>query len=121
MAMNREILYAHGIDVEKGVSRCMGDAAFYERLLNLFLQDASFRRGEAAYAAKDYKALFSCMHELKGVAGSAAMNDLYDAVCPLVETLRRGDAQDAQIDRLFPVVESAYERVCEGVALSIQV
>lgn len=118
--MDKTILRSYGIDAEKGVGNCMNDAVFYERLLSMFLKDESFQRGKAAYEARDYSTLFSCMHELKGVAGGAALTGLYDAVCPMVE-LVRGDAAnppDEEVDRVFARIETAYARTCKGIALS---
>lgn len=118
--MDKQILRAYGIDADRGVGNCMNDASFYERLLSMFLQDGSFQRGKAAYAARDYDALFSCMHELKGVAGGAALAGLYEAVCPVVELVRGGVAKpsDAEVDRAFARVEAAYARTCEGICLA---
>ena len=117
--MDETILGAHGVDHAKGVARCMNDEDFYERLLEMFLQDDSFQRATEAYARGDAAELFRCVHELKGVSGNAAMTELYAVVCPLVELLRGGGEISAEVERLFAEVEAKYLRAAEGVSLAL--
>ncbi|MDY4610796.1 MAG: hypothetical protein SPD11_09325 [Sphaerochaetaceae bacterium] len=117
--MDRTLLIEYGIDYDAGLSNSLGDPEFFKTLLSMFLQDDCFPRAKTAYAAKDYKTLFTCMHELKGVTGNAALTELYMAVVPLLELLREGAASDAEVDRLFSVVEAVYRRTCEGIVLAV--
>ena len=86
--MNLAVLAEHGIDYNKGLSRCMNDPEFYEKLLGMFLCDDSFSRGKKAYEAKNFDLMFKCVHELKGACGNASLVGLYNAVVPLVDLLR---------------------------------
>lgn len=117
--MDKGSLAKYGIDYDKGLANCMGDLGFFKVLLSMFLKDDCFPRAIEAHAAHDYKELFSCMHELKGVSGNAALMELYAAVLPLVEILRNGTDDTAEVDRLFSVAEAAYNRTCEGIELAV--
>lgn len=114
--MNYTILRESGIDVETGLARCLNDREFYEQFLMMFLEDTSFERARAAFEQKDYKELFKCAHELKGVSGNAGLSELYDAVSPLVDLVRGGSADDGEAAALFERVSEAYERARDGVA-----
>ena len=121
--MDRETLLSYGIDGDRGQKNCMGNLAFYKKILAMFLEDVCFSRAKAAYEAGNGKELFSRMHELKGISGNAALTTLYEETSPLVELLRHGEGLDgdrkAEIDRRFAAVEAAYVRACEGAALYI--
>lgn len=116
--MDRELLEAYGVNYDEGEKRCLGDSAFYEKLLSMFLKDESFARAKAAFELEDDRALFSGIHELKGVSATAALTELYAATCPLVECLRRGDGDREELNRLFAAVDRAYTRVSEGIRLA---
>lgn len=118
--MDKDFLAQYGIDYDKGVRNCVGDPEFYKKLLSMFLQDECFPRARVAYAAKDYQELFSCMHELKGASGNAALTGLYENILPLVELLRSGSTNDEEISRLFAAAEKAYQRTYDGVTLAIK-
>ena len=105
----------YGIDYEKGLKNCMGNLAFYKRILSMFLQDHCFSRAKKALISRNYKEMFSCMHELMGVSGNAALMGLYQTTVPLVELLRGGTDADAEVQRLFAEMETAYNRTCEGI------
>lgn len=118
--MDKELLLKYKIDFEKGVSRCMDDAEFYEELLSMFLQDASFENAKLALKKKNYSRMFECVHELKGTCSNIALNGLYEVVCPLTELLRGGGMPDeAEVKRLFTVVEKEYAQACKGISLAI--
>jgi len=117
--MDGALLARYGIDYDKGLDNSLGDPEFFKTLLSMFLQDDCVQRAQTAYAAKKYKELFNCMHELKGVCGNAALTGLYGAVVPLLESLRSGVCSDAEIGRLFTAMETAYRRTCEGIAIAI--
>ena len=118
--MDKNLLAEHGIDYDKGVKNSMNDPEFFRMLLSMFLEDTCFPRARTAFAAKNQKELFSCMHELKGVSGNAALTGLYNTVGPLVELLRDGASDFEEVDRMFQSADAAYERTCEGIRLALQ-
>ena len=117
--MERAILDQYGINYDKGLINCMGDVDFFQTLLSMFLEDDCFARARKAYAAGDYKELFSCVHELKGVSGNAALTGLYEAIVPLVEQLRKGDVDALRVTSLFEAADAAYRRTCKGIELAL--
>lgn len=84
-------LTAYGADMDGALERFVGDEALYADCFGLFLKDPSFAALDAALASGDYAAAFDAAHTLKGVAGNLGLTPLYDAVCSLVEPLRRQD------------------------------
>ena len=117
--MNSELLAGYGIDYEKGMRNCMGNAAFYRKILNMFLQDGCFARAKAACECGDYKELFNRVHELKGVSGNTGLIALYQATVLLLDLLRMENGAEEDIKRLFAEVEAAYGRAREGAALIV--
>lgn len=119
--MDKELLAKYGIDYERGVKNCVGDSEFYKKLLTMFLKDECFPRARKAFAEKNYKELFSCVHELKGASGNAALNELYDNIVPLVDILRGGtdSVSEEKIAALFEAADKAYSRAYEGVSLAV--
>lgn len=113
--MDKDLLREYGIDYEKGLGRCMGDSELYTTLLSMFSQDDCFERTRQALEQRDAKAMFDCMHELKGTSGNLALNALYELICPLVERLRTGDADMDEIAPLFEPVEKVYKKTLEGI------
>lgn len=115
--MDKELLASYGIDYDRGLKNCMGSAAFYKKILSMFLQDPCFAQAKIARAAGNQKELFSRMHELKGISGNAALMTLYTNTVPLVELLRGGNADGKEVDRLFVAIDAAHSRACEGIAI----
>ncbi len=113
--MDKAFCSKFGIDYDNGLNNCMGDIAFYQKILASFLEDHCFPDAKAAYARKDYDSLFEHLHELKGVCGNVALSGLYQAVSPLVERLRSHAFTEAELVPLFEAVETAYHRTCEGI------
>ena len=65
-----DALRACGANTQEGLGRCMNNEAFYIRLVNMALDDASFQKLSDAVAAGDKKAGFEAAHSLKGVLGN---------------------------------------------------
>ena len=117
--MDKDFLAQYEINYDLGVKNCMGDPAFYKNLLSMFLEDDCFPRAQRAYAQGNHKELFSCLHELKGATGNAALTGLYDAIVPLIELLREGTDDNAEVTRLFEAADRVYQRTYDGVAKAI--
>lgn len=115
-------LAGYGIDWGKSLNNCIGDRNFHKKILDMFLEDQCFSKAKDAYMSDDRKELFARMHELKGISGNVALDDLYGATVPLVELLRVDSEKcdKAEIDRLFAACEEAYDRAYEGVKLYIE-
>lgn len=88
-----DALKQFGADTEDGLSRCMGNEAFYFKLIGKVIDDKNFASLEEAIASKNYDAAFEIAHSMKGVLGNLALTPIYDPVCEMTELLRaRKDA-----------------------------
>ena len=77
-----------GCNTDDGLTRCMGNEAFYFKLIGRVVDDKSFQALEDAVAAKDLDAAFDAAHSLKGVLGNLALTPIYEPVYEITELLR---------------------------------
>lgn len=91
-------LQAYGADVDGMVERFMDDAELYADCYEKFVTDKHFARLAEGIAEKDYATAFVSAHTLKGLAGNMGLTPMYDAICVVVEALRKEkyDDLDAQ-------------------------
>lgn len=83
-----EQLQAFGANTAEGLSRCLGNADFYLRLVSMACAEESFTRLEQAVAEGDLQRAFDAAHSLKGVLGNLALTPLYEPVVEITELLR---------------------------------
>jgi HPt (histidine-containing phosphotransfer) domain-containing protein len=83
-----DALKQFGADTDDGLSRCMGNEAFYFKLIGKVVDDKNFKALEDAVAAKDLAAAFDAAHSLKGVLGNLALTPVYEPVYEITELLR---------------------------------
>ncbi len=86
--LTTDALKQFGADVDDGLSRCMGNEAFYFKLIGKVVEDKNFQALEDAVAAKDLDAAFDAAHSLKGVLGNLALTPVYEPVFEITELLR---------------------------------
>ena len=91
-----DALRACGANTAEGLGRCMNNEAFYLRLVNMALDDASFQKLSDAVAAGDKRAGFEAAHSLKGVLGNLALTPIYAPVAEMTELLRAAVDADYQ-------------------------
>jgi HPt (histidine-containing phosphotransfer) domain-containing protein len=77
-----------GCDTDDGLTRCMGNEAFYFKLIGKVIDDKNFQALEDAVAAKNLDAAFDAAHSLKGVLGNLALTPIYQPVYEITELLR---------------------------------
>ena len=99
--MNRFKLFKAGVNVNEALVRVGNDKALYEELLERFKVDERYGRLLAAMAAE------------KGTAGNLGFTRFFDALVPLVESLRTGDLALAKAS--LPAVEEAYKALVEAI------
>ena len=92
----REVLEAAGVRTDEALERFLGSEALLMKFLLRFPSDQNFARLEEALAAGDPAGAFAAAHTLKGVAGNLSLADLFQALEPVVEALRRGDLAAAR-------------------------
>lgn len=108
--MNRYKLSKAGINANEGIARFGGNAEVYEKFLYRFASEPHFRQMCQAIEHHEVQMAFTEAHALKGEVGNLSMNRLYQDLCPLVETLRRGSF-DNTAELLTPVVRDYHEIV----------
>ena len=77
-----------GADVQDGLGRCMGNEAFYLRMVGMVLADKNFDELEAAARDGDLERAFHAAHALKGVTGNVSLTPIYKEVSEVTENLR---------------------------------
>ena len=86
--MTIEALKNAGVNVEEGLTRCLGKEDFYLKMVNMGLTNQNFQLLGPAIEAKDFDRAFELCHSLKGVIGNLSLTPLYDLICTLTEMLR---------------------------------
>ena len=83
-----DALKQFGADTDDGLSRCMGNEAFYFRLIGKVVDDDNFAILEKAVSEKNLDTAFEAAHSLKGVLGNLALTPIYTPVYEITELLR---------------------------------
>ena len=83
-----DALKQFGCNTDDGLSRCMGNEAFYFKLIGKVIDDKNFQMLEDAVASKDLDKAFDAAHSLKGVLGNLALTPVYQPVYEITELLR---------------------------------
>lgn len=109
--MNKYLLSQAGIDYEEGLHRFNNKAELYEKFLIRFPEDQSYPQLLAAMESQDVEKAFQAAHALKGVTGNLSIQDLHNALIPLVEELRQGNFDRAP--ELFKPVQELYSQIVE--------
>ncbi|MBR2523709.1 MAG: Hpt domain-containing protein [Clostridiales bacterium] len=110
--MTIDDLKAFGADTDDGLKRCMGNEAFYLKLIGKALEDKSFADLQDALGRNDLNAAFEAAHSLKGVLGNLALTPIYTPVYEMMELLRNRNDIDYQ-----PYMDRALEKKAELEAL----
>lgn len=83
-----DALKEFGADTKEGLERCMGNEAFYIRLVKMIPGDANFERFYQAIDEGDLDTAFEAAHALKGVVGNLSLTPLTAPVNEVTELLR---------------------------------
>lgn len=83
------IMTAYGVDYALTMERFMQQERMYVRILGMLFKDESLPALQKAVEEKNLEAAFQAAHTLKGVSGNLGLTSLYEAVCEIVEPLRR--------------------------------
>lgn len=106
-------LEAAGIDVDALSERVMGSEALMERLLGKFAASRDYPALAAALEEGGRERACAAAHTLKGVCGNLSMDGLYALFTAQVETLRRGDMDEAA--RLMAEIAPAWEAAAAAI------
>ncbi len=102
-----EELQALGVDTDDALSRFMGNAALYERMLNKLPKAVADTEVLPFFEKGDYEKALVQAHTLKGVTGNLSVTPLYAGYSEVVRLLRAGEpeAARAELERILPVQE----------------
>ena len=102
-----ETLRSAGADVDSGLNRCMGNEAFYIRLVNMALEDGGYAALREAVEAHDLDKGFECAHGLKGMLANVSLTNVLDPVVEMTEALRAREDRDYSglLDKMDEEVE----------------
>ncbi len=92
--MTLDDLVAFGANVEEGLGRCMGNEAFYLRLVESVKDEKGFDNLKSALDAGNLGEAFSAAHALKGVLGNLSLTPLYEPMSEITELLRAETQMD---------------------------
>ena len=102
----------------ESAKRVLPSDALIGKFILKFLNDASFGKLEAAWAARDAAGMFEGAHALKGVCANLGLNALSAAASELAEEFRPGSAralEDAEVERRMDALREAYARTLDGI------
>ncbi|MBR2802918.1 MAG: Hpt domain-containing protein [Erysipelotrichaceae bacterium] len=109
-----EKLREYGADVDEGLTRCLGNEAFYLQLCGMMLKDDNLQKLEEALAANDLDKAFEAAHALKGVAGNLSLTPIYEPAAEITELLRSRTQMDySEMFGLLKEREEAFRRLSE--------
>ncbi len=102
-----EKLHAWGADTEMALNRFMEDEELYIECLEMIVGDKHFDALADAMASKKYKEAFEHAHCLKDVSGNLGLTPLFDAMCEVVEPLRKDHFEN--IEEKYKAMLEKYE------------
>lgn len=107
-------LHIDGIDTEEGLSRTLGNRAFYLELLSRFCDDqrSVVEQMRSAYASRDYLLAERLAHTLKGVAGLIGAKQIQ----PLAAELELMLHEKVDLPVLGPVLDDCEARLQAAIA-----
>lgn len=113
--MDRQKLIDAGIDYESGVKRLTGNTEMYERFLQMFVEDDSFKNLDDAMHSHNYQEAFLQAHTLKGVAGNLSMEKFYQNIILFVEMLRNSADIPGAV-KIYPEIKKEYEDIIAAIS-----
>ena len=103
----REIFEGYGADYNSTMARFMGNEAMYLKFLDMLFKDDNLEKLGTALEQQDYEAAFAAAHTLKGVVGNMGLTPLFNAVCAIVEPLRKREAPE-DYNGLYQVIRTGF-------------
>lgn len=102
-------------DYNDALSRMMNDALIV-RMIGKFMSGNSVSNMVSLYENKDYRALFSAAHTLKGVAGNLSLIPLFNIACVITEATRNEDGANLdkeinELKQIYNSIEEAYKKL----------
>ena len=103
----REIFEVYGADYNSTMARFMGKEAMYLKFLDMLFKDDNLEKLGTALEHQDYEAAFAAAHTLKGVVGNMGLTPLFNAVCAIVESLRKREVPE-DYNVLYQIIQTGF-------------
>ena len=103
----RKIFEAYGADYNSTMARFMGNEAMYVKFLDMLFKDDNLEKLGTALGQQDYEAAFAAAHTLKGVVGNMGLTPLFNAVCAIVESLRKREVPE-DYNGLYQMIQTGF-------------
>ena len=103
----REMFEAYGADYHSTMARFMGNEAMYMKFLDMLFKDDNLEKLGEALEKQDYEEAFSAAHTLKGVVGNMGLTPLFNAVCAIVESLRKREVPE-DYNVLYQIIQTGF-------------
>ena len=103
----REIFEVYGADYNSTMARFMGKEAMYLKFLDMLFKDDNLEKLGTALEQQDYEAAFAAAHTLKGVVGNMGLTPLFNAVCAIVESLRKREVPE-DYNVLYQIIHTGF-------------
>ena len=103
----REIFEVYGADYNSTMARFMGKEAMYLKFLDMLFKDDNLEKLGTALEQQDYEAAFDDAHTLKGVVGNMGLTPLFNAVCAIVESLRKREVPE-DYNVLYQIIQTGF-------------
>ena len=103
----REIFEVYGADYNSTMARFMGKEAMYLKFLDMLFKDDNLEKLGTALEQQDYEAAFAAAHTLKGVVGNMGLTPLSNAVCAIVESLRKREVPE-DYNVLYQIIQTGF-------------
>ena len=103
----REVFEVYGADYNSTMARFMGKEAMYLKFLDMLFKDDNLEKLGTALEQQDYEAAFAAAHTLKGVVGNMGLTPLFNAVCAIVESLRKREVPE-DYNVLYQIIQTGF-------------
>ena len=103
----REIFEVYRADYNSTMARFMGKEAMYLKFLDMLFKDDNLEKLGTALEQQDYEAAFAAAHTLKGVVGNMGLTPLFNAVCAIVESLRKREVPE-DYNVLYQIIQTGF-------------
>ncbi|MDL2225583.1 Hpt domain-containing protein [Eubacteriales bacterium OttesenSCG-928-M02] len=104
------------VDMEAGLGRVRGNKKLYLRMLKMYLDGTEGAQLEAALATGDTGQAADVAHAIKGIAGNLSFPALFEASTQLMEGLRQGNHDPADVAAFKTAQEKTHAMVTSLVA-----
>lgn len=108
----KQLFEEYGADYDSTMERFMGNESLYLKFLDMLFQDNNLQRLQRAVADGDMADAFEAAHTLKGVTGNMGLAPLYQAVCEIVEPLRKKEAR-SDYQQMYDIIETEFQKAAQ--------